>query len=310
MEHKDVRVLLSAYLDGELEPAVLASVEKHLSTCAECSRSLETLRGLDESVKSTRPEEPPEGYFEFFPAKLRARIRSEDRGAASIGRMERRLARVRVGATVFVVLMAFGVGMMYGQRGLTVRRPRLSPISIGWRATAATRALNEKAETVGEEEPYESIDVVGSAVRDEMAEPVEESAYWGEPERRGVLPADVTEPAAAPEVAHKRAIAREKDAEGMLGTAPSISGLETEAKKKGVREDIVETYTMANVAQLQQDYDKALDGYARIVESSPGTELASAAQYQINVMKASSDTGEVVDRLRVSAQRWEVTPLA
>lgn len=45
--------MLSAYLDGELEESVRASVEEHLLTCPACRKRLEELREVDEIVRST-----------------------------------------------------------------------------------------------------------------------------------------------------------------------------------------------------------------------------------------------------------------
>ena len=45
--------LLSAYLDGELEPLVSASVEAHLASCPACRKRLEELREVDQLVKAT-----------------------------------------------------------------------------------------------------------------------------------------------------------------------------------------------------------------------------------------------------------------
>ncbi len=77
------RERLSAYLDRELPPDERAAVEAHLSACPECAAFLAELAVVDEAVASL-PAEPPEGYFESFPARVRSRL--EPPRAASPGR--------------------------------------------------------------------------------------------------------------------------------------------------------------------------------------------------------------------------------
>jgi hypothetical protein len=77
--HEDER--LSAYLDGELGPGERAAVEAHLETCALCRSRLAELAGLDEAARARPLPEPPAGYFESFPARVRAALEAE--GAVS-----------------------------------------------------------------------------------------------------------------------------------------------------------------------------------------------------------------------------------
>lgn len=77
------RERLSAYLDRELPPDERAAVEAHLSACPECAAFLAELAVVDEAAASL-PAEPPEGYFESFPARVRSRL--EPPQAASPGR--------------------------------------------------------------------------------------------------------------------------------------------------------------------------------------------------------------------------------
>jgi hypothetical protein len=64
---------LSAYLDGELAPAERARVAAHLEACAECTARLAELAAVNEATASL-PSEAPQGYFESFPARVRARL--------------------------------------------------------------------------------------------------------------------------------------------------------------------------------------------------------------------------------------------
>jgi len=64
---------LSAYLDDALPPGERAQVAAHLDACAECAARLAELAAVDGAVASL-PYETPQGYFEAFPARVRARL--------------------------------------------------------------------------------------------------------------------------------------------------------------------------------------------------------------------------------------------
>lgn len=70
------RERLSAYLDGELTPAERAEVEGHLAVCPECEAFLARLSAVDEAAAGLPAEAPP-GYFDGFPARLRARLEAQ-----------------------------------------------------------------------------------------------------------------------------------------------------------------------------------------------------------------------------------------
>jgi hypothetical protein len=64
---------LSAYLDGELPEAERAVVEAHVRDCVPCSQWLSELQGVDECAQEMEVE-APEGYFDTFPTRVRARL--------------------------------------------------------------------------------------------------------------------------------------------------------------------------------------------------------------------------------------------
>jgi hypothetical protein len=68
---------LSAYLDDALDGIERSRVEKHLGSCPECARHLEELLAVDEATRRLELVEPPEGYFEALPGRLRERARAE-----------------------------------------------------------------------------------------------------------------------------------------------------------------------------------------------------------------------------------------
>lgn len=67
------RERLSAYIDRELPPGERAAVEAHLAACPECAALLAELAAADEAAASL-PAEAPDGYFEAFPGRVRARL--------------------------------------------------------------------------------------------------------------------------------------------------------------------------------------------------------------------------------------------
>lgn len=71
-----VQDLLSAYLDGELSPPERAMVEAHLAACDACAERLEDFTTLDTTLRAL-PVEPPPGYFDAFPGRVRERVRGQ-----------------------------------------------------------------------------------------------------------------------------------------------------------------------------------------------------------------------------------------
>ncbi|HEX9188256.1 MAG TPA: zf-HC2 domain-containing protein, partial [Vicinamibacteria bacterium] len=74
------RERLSAYLDGELPAAEAAGVAAHVASCAECATLLADMAAVDERFADT-PVEAPEGYFDTYASRVRARIEAEPRRA-------------------------------------------------------------------------------------------------------------------------------------------------------------------------------------------------------------------------------------
>ena len=56
--------VLSAYLDGELAPGELASVQAHLDDCAGCRAEFEAEREVRDIVRGLPPVDPPFGFYE------------------------------------------------------------------------------------------------------------------------------------------------------------------------------------------------------------------------------------------------------
>ncbi|MGH7249247.1 MAG: anti-sigma factor family protein, partial [Pseudomonadota bacterium] len=69
MSCDEIRELLSAYIDGELDAARSLEVERHLEGCAACEAVSARLRDLGEAVRTHAP------YYRA-PASLRSRLRA------------------------------------------------------------------------------------------------------------------------------------------------------------------------------------------------------------------------------------------
>jgi hypothetical protein len=320
LNHSKVREMLSAYLDGELEPSLARAVEEHLRGCAECTGYLERLRGLNESIRSTRPAMPDEGYFEFFPSRVTAEARSRTKGIVAVERLQLRLARVRIAATALVVVMAFGIGFFYGQRELRTVTPLFFPIPVErTRRIAAAEAVSESAVKEGERRDKSSVGwaegnegLAAAAGTGVESFPLAEKKKGREiPSREpageeiaGMLGAEEAETARAPSEAAEKYLP-EVSIIAAPATKPRTRKSEMDEEKGETVVDAVETYALANVAQLEQDYGRALQGYAEVLKLSPGTELASAAQYQMNVVAVGPDSTIGAEGLKEKARLWE-----
>jgi anti-sigma factor RsiW len=69
--HEAVKPLLSAYLDGELNPARRGQVAAHLATCALCTQELAHLQAGDEALAGLRPTPPAPDLREHLRRRLR-----------------------------------------------------------------------------------------------------------------------------------------------------------------------------------------------------------------------------------------------
>jgi mycothiol system anti-sigma-R factor len=68
MKCDEIRPLLEAYLDGELDLVHSLAVEQHVENCVECRRRRDELQALGALIRATLPRESA-------PANLRARLR-------------------------------------------------------------------------------------------------------------------------------------------------------------------------------------------------------------------------------------------
>lgn len=68
-----VRERLGEYLDGEIATEERSAISRHLRECPDCRRLLEEMSAVDDAARSL-PAEAPEGYFETFASRVRARL--------------------------------------------------------------------------------------------------------------------------------------------------------------------------------------------------------------------------------------------
>ncbi|MDH3238080.1 MAG: zf-HC2 domain-containing protein [Deltaproteobacteria bacterium] len=73
MECREIREIISAYVDGEALPEEARRVEEHLGGCAECRTAEKRMRVLGVSVTRTEGAVPPD-----FRENLFARLEKED----------------------------------------------------------------------------------------------------------------------------------------------------------------------------------------------------------------------------------------
>ncbi|MFL7791954.1 MAG: Ig-like domain-containing protein [Anaerolineae bacterium] len=106
MNCKRIRPLLSAYHDGELDPAQQAEVEAHLAACLECAHTLDGYRSLGQDVRGLPNVRPPAGMQAEFEKRLHKLSGSSLFGARGMS-LRRGLA-----ATAFAIaLVALALGV-------------------------------------------------------------------------------------------------------------------------------------------------------------------------------------------------------
>jgi anti-sigma factor RsiW len=77
LDCKHVWEHISGYLDQQLDPELLAAVEKHLETCEVCSAILDSTRNILVLTADDRTYELPVGYSERLHERLTAVLAGE-----------------------------------------------------------------------------------------------------------------------------------------------------------------------------------------------------------------------------------------
>lgn len=66
MEHEEIKKLLSAYLDGELDAEGSQQVEEHLATCSSCRKEMEQMQKLEEVMGMMKLKSPPQEMWDVY----------------------------------------------------------------------------------------------------------------------------------------------------------------------------------------------------------------------------------------------------
>ncbi|HTW62228.1 MAG TPA: zf-HC2 domain-containing protein [Terracidiphilus sp.] len=69
---------ISAYIDGEVDAALRAEIDKHLETCEICAAVLDSTRNVVVLVADDRVFELPAGFADRLHARLDAELALED----------------------------------------------------------------------------------------------------------------------------------------------------------------------------------------------------------------------------------------
>lgn len=70
MDCKEIRILLSKYLEDDLEPDRKKLVEQHLGSCEGCARELDALKSMVSSLGKLEKVEPPFDFLESIHQRL------------------------------------------------------------------------------------------------------------------------------------------------------------------------------------------------------------------------------------------------
>jgi len=112
MKCEETRELLDALHDGELQPATLAAVETHLSTCSSCSGVLAAHEALREKVRSLGRTPAPEGLA----AKIRKSLTAYDTDARGKALSVRSWGSMAASHFLAIAISGAAVfGLMHGQ---------------------------------------------------------------------------------------------------------------------------------------------------------------------------------------------------
>jgi hypothetical protein len=219
---------LSAYLDDALPPGERAQVAAHLDACAECAARLAELAAVDGAVASL-PYEAPQGYFEAFPARVRARL--EPRAAA------RRLpvwTWAAAAALLLAVVTPLTLLRQSGDSGAPAREiPAAAPPTIATRQ-GSSRA---SAEAGAPEAARDELKPETQPRRPVLASPVPKKRESGFAAAPSEADASVARQPAAPAAAQAAApapaaAAREEEAAGLSDAAAMSEAVASERRNQ------------------------------------------------------------------------------
>jgi hypothetical protein len=118
---------LVAYLDGELDAASLAALERHLEDCSRCSAELRAERSLQHELNFTLAQEPLLELPKNFAQVVAARAQSDMSGVRE--RVERKRALCLCAALAAFSFLLLG--------GAAIGESVLAPVRAFWKAGVA-----------------------------------------------------------------------------------------------------------------------------------------------------------------------------
>lgn len=65
-----VTALLSAYIDGELTGAEMLEIRRHISSCSDCEREMESIKFIKRALSDLPAVQPREGFEDMIFARL------------------------------------------------------------------------------------------------------------------------------------------------------------------------------------------------------------------------------------------------
>jgi hypothetical protein len=86
MHHDDVRMRLSAYVDGALDAREARAIDAHLAACASCAAYLAELRSVVAVLREVEPMPAPDGFAASVRSRLEQAATSAGRGAQTVSR--------------------------------------------------------------------------------------------------------------------------------------------------------------------------------------------------------------------------------
>lgn len=131
MKCKEVKKLLSAYLDDELSLNKRQLVEKHLKVCSDCAREFASFRSVDRLTTSLIPEEPPEEYWEEYADRILTRVTPKVERKAGVSlkpwwlfilmRTEFRVATAAAGVVLILLIGFYRLGLKHGREEILLQ---------------------------------------------------------------------------------------------------------------------------------------------------------------------------------------------
>ncbi|HEX5506751.1 MAG TPA: zf-HC2 domain-containing protein, partial [Thermomicrobiales bacterium] len=122
MDCREIRPLLSAYMDNELAPDDLRAVQEHVADCADCAALLTSYRRIRAAVRALPEADPPPELREAVFAKATPAYR---RRAALLGLGQQGLAAAALVVTILAVF--FTASIVANRGGARVGNPNGDP---------------------------------------------------------------------------------------------------------------------------------------------------------------------------------------